>query len=84
MLFHVDQNLSVIEGLGLHAFGRIPCNGEYIALGDQASGEPEILYRVANLVHTGFAGCKHVAEIYIVIPDDMAIKDSHLKRISQD
>jgi hypothetical protein len=84
MLFRVDRDFNFKEGLGTHKFGRIPCNGEYMTLGGQASGEPEILYRVVDIVHTGFAGSTHAAEIYVVIPDDIAIKNSHLKRISQD
>jgi hypothetical protein len=84
MLFRVDQNLNFKEGLGLHPFGRIPCNGEYMTLKQEASEQPEVLYKVIDIVHTGFAGYEHAAEIYVEIPDDVTIESSHLSKFSKE
>jgi hypothetical protein len=84
MLFRVDQNLNFKEGLGLHSFGRIPCNGEYMTLRLEASDQREVLYMVVDIVHTGFAGYGHAAEIYVEIPDDVTIEDSHLSKFSKE
>jgi hypothetical protein len=84
MLFQADQKLNFKGGLGSHQFGRIPCNGEYIALGIQTSDQSEVLYQVVDVIHTGFSGYNHAAEIYVMIPDDVTIVSSHLSKYSKE
>jgi hypothetical protein len=67
MLQEIDENNKLVEGLGVHDFGRVPCSGEYVILKfDEQDNPYENFYQVVNLVHCQYDGSSHSAEIFVV------------------
>ena len=79
-LIEVDPDFDM-KSQQSYLFGRIPCKGEYMKLGEESL----TFYKVIEVIHTpsGSDDVNKVADIYITISDDMALKSSLLEKIYQ-